>query len=92
MAGRSDLFWLGNIIPSHAWAALMVQPTDKVAKRVSKQRLTPSLERRLPYGQRVAEARSRDSGNTIFVKEFPEGLLILTGANSTVGLRSMPIR
>jgi len=40
----------------------------------------------------VSEARSRDSDNTMFMKEFPGGLLILTGANSAVGLRSMPIR
>ena len=26
------------------------------------------------------------------MKEFPGGVLILTGANSAVGLRSMPIR
>ncbi len=38
------------------------------------------------------ERRSRDSGNTVLSKEFPGGVLILTGANSAVGLRSMPAR
>ena len=28
----------------------------------------------------------------MLMKEFPGGVLILTGANSAVGLRSMPIR
>ena len=37
----------------------------------------------------VADARSRDSANTILAKEFPGGLLVMTGANSAVGLRSM---
>jgi phage terminase large subunit GpA-like protein len=38
------------------------------------------------------QCRSRDSGNTVLSKEFPGGVLILTGANSAVGLRSMPAR
>ena len=42
--------------------------------------------------ERVRERRSRDSGNTVLSKEFPGGVLILTGANSAVGLRSMPAR
>jgi phage terminase large subunit GpA-like protein len=37
-------------------------------------------------------ARSRDSGNTVLAKRFAGGQLVLTGANSAVGLRSMPAR
>ena len=84
--------WLGFIIHHCPGPALMVQPTVEIAKRVSKQRLAPSIEETPVLRERVAEARSRDSGNTMFVKEFHGGLLILTGANSAVGLRSMPIR
>jgi phage terminase large subunit GpA-like protein len=40
----------------------------------------------------VLPSRSRDAGNTILGKRFPGGQLILTGANSAVGLRSMPAR
>jgi phage terminase large subunit GpA-like protein len=42
--------------------------------------------------ERVKPARSRDAGNTVLTKEFPAGLLVITGANSAVGLRSMPAR
>jgi phage terminase large subunit GpA-like protein len=42
--------------------------------------------------ERVKDPRSRDSGNTMLAKEFPGGILIMTGANSAVGLRSMPVR
>ena len=42
--------------------------------------------------EKVREARSRDSGNTMTSKEFPGGIVILTGANSAAGLKSMPIR
>ena len=37
-------------------------------------------------------ARSRDAGNTMLSKEFAGGILIMTGANSAVGLRSTPAR
>src|SRR5205823_986138 len=33
-----------------------------------------------------------DAGNTMLSKEFPAGILVITGANSAVGLRSMPAR
>jgi phage terminase large subunit GpA-like protein len=42
--------------------------------------------------EKVRPARERDSGNTILSKDFLGGLLIMTGANSAVGLRSMPAR
>ena len=41
---------------------------------------------------KVATPRARDSGNTLFQKDYPGGTLILTGSNSNVGLRSMPAR
>ena len=37
--------------------------------------------------ERVKRARSRDAGNTVLLKEFPGGLVDLTGATSAVGLR-----
>jgi phage terminase large subunit GpA-like protein len=40
----------------------------------------------------VQSPRSRDSGNTTLSKEFPGGILVMTGANSAVGLRSMAAR
>ena len=40
----------------------------------------------------VRPARARDSGNTILQKDFQGGVLVLTGANSAAGLRSMPVR
>lgn len=43
-------------------------------------------------GWKMLPARARDSGNTVQSKEFPGGILVMTGANSAVGLRSMPVR
>src|SRR2546428_342406 len=82
----------GFVIHRAPGPMLMVQPTVETAKRVSKQRLAPMIESTPALRERVAEPRSRDSGNTVQVKEFDGGVLIITGANSSAGLRSMPIR
>lgn len=84
--------WIGYVIHRAPGPMLMVQPTVETAKRVSKQRLAPMIEATPALRERVAESRSRDSGNTVQVKEFDGGVLIITGANSSAGLRSMPIR
>ena len=42
--------------------------------------------------EKIAPSRSRDSGNTMFSKDFPGGMMLLTGANSATGLRSTPCR
>ncbi len=84
--------WIGYVIHRAPGPMLMVQPTVEIAKRVSKQRIAPMIESTPALQGRVAEPRSRDSGNTVQVKEFDGGVLIITGANSSAGLRSMPIR
>ena len=83
--------WIGHNIHIAPGPMLMVQPTVEVAMRVSKQRLAPSIYDTPQLRALVKDPRARDSGNTLMVKEFPGGTLILTGANSAVGLRSMPI-
>ncbi|WP_245314649.1 phage terminase large subunit family protein [Labrys sp. WJW] len=72
--------------------ALYVMPTDKMVKRFSKARLDPMIADSPALSERIGPARSRDSSNTMFEKEYPGGILILTGANSASALRSMSIR
>jgi phage terminase large subunit GpA-like protein len=81
---------LGYIIDHAPGPAILVQPTVDLAKRFSRQRLDPLITDTPRLAKKVAEARRRDSGNTMLSKEFPGGQLIVTGANSAVGLRSMP--
>lgn len=71
---------------------LLIQPTVEMAKRFSKQRLDAMIGASPVLKDRVKNPRSRDSGNTILQKEFTGGVLILTGANSAVGLRSLPAK
>lgn len=84
--------WLGFVIHYAPGPMLLVQPTVDMAKRLSKQRLAPMIEETPVLRERIAESRSRDSGNTQLVKEFQGGVMVITGANSAVGLRSMPVR
>lgn len=71
---------------------MFVQPTDEMVKRLSKGRIDPLIENCPELKQRVAPSKSRDSNNTMTQKSFPGGLLLLAGANSAAGLRSVPIR
>jgi phage terminase large subunit GpA-like protein len=84
--------WVGYIMHRAPGPVLAVQPTVDMAKRLSQQRIDPLIEDSPDLRELVAPSRSRDSGNTALSKKFPGGQLILAGANSAVGLRSMPAR
>ena len=86
------LNWIGYVIHHAPGPMMAVWPTVEMAKRASKQRIDALIEESPAIQERIAPARSRDSGNTILAKEFHGGVLVMTGANSAVGLRSMPVR
>ena len=91
-ASESGCNWIGYVIHHAPGPMLAVQPSVELAKRFSQQRIDPLIEESPTLREKVAPARSRDSGNTVLSKEFPGGILVMTGANSAVGLRSMPVR
>ena len=84
--------WIGFAIHQAPGPMLAVQPTVELAKRNSRQRIDPLIDESPELRDRVKPARSRDAGNTMLSKEFAGGILIMTGANSAVGLRSTPAR
>src|SRR5690606_26460883 len=84
--------WIGFAIHQAPGPMLAVQPTVELAKRNSRQRVDPLIDESPELRSRVKPARSRDAGNTMLSKEFAGGILIMTGANSAVGLRSTPAR
>lgn len=81
--------WIGYVIHLSPNAMLAVQPTVELAKRFSRQRIDPLIRETAVLRRRVAPSRARDSGNTVLSKEFGDGILVMTGANSAVGLRQM---
>jgi len=84
--------WLGYVIHHAPGSMLYVMPTADSAKRASKQRIGPMLDSIPEVAAKISAPRARDSGNTLFQKDYAGGTLILTGSNSNVGLRSMPAR
>ena len=82
--------WIGFVIHHAPGPMLAVLPTVEMAKRTSRGRIDPLIEDSPALKERVSPARSRDAGNSMLSKEFPGGILVLTGANSATGLRSMP--
>lgn len=93
VGGTEALFnWLGYIIHLTPGPALYVLPTEMLAERTSKQRITPLIEETPVLRERIAPSRERDSGNALLTKDFRGGFLNIVGSNSAVGLRSMPVR
>lgn len=84
--------WIGYVMDYAPGPMLAVQPTVDIAKRFSKQRIAPLISSTPRLRNKVRDSRSRDSGNTLLSKEFPGGMLMMAGANSAAGLRSMPVR
>jgi len=83
--------WLGYIIEHAPGPVMYVLPTIDTARKFSDQRLAPAIALMPVLQERIPPARSRDSGNTTLVKKFPGGVLVLSGANSSASLASMPI-
>ena len=86
------LNWLGCVIHMHPAPIMIVQPTIELAERFSKQRVQPMIDETPELSALVAPARQRDSNNSILLKEFRGGLLVMAGSNSGVSLRQMPCR
>ncbi|HOW49326.1 MAG TPA: phage terminase large subunit family protein [Burkholderiaceae bacterium] len=84
--------WLGYVIDVAPGPIMAVQPTIDLAKRYSRQRIAPMVLETPRLRDKVSENRSRDEANTTLLKDFPGGVLLLAGANSAAGLRSMPVR
>lgn len=84
--------WLGYIIDHAPGPVMFVLPRIEDAKRNSKLRIDPLIEETPKLSAKIGSAKSRDSDNTILQKGFEGGELVMTGANSAAGLRSMPAR
>ena len=83
--------WIGYTIHRSPAPMLLVLPTRETAMKSSKQRLQPMIDGTPVLRERVRDARTRDSGNTIMVKSFDGGVLMLAGANAPAGLRAVPV-
>lgn len=87
---------LNNVVGFHVdqdpAPMLLVQPTLELAEAWSKDRLAPMIRDTPAITGKIADAKARDSGNTLLHKSFTGGRLTIAGANSPAGLASRPIR
>jgi len=84
--------WFGFVADASPGPMMMIFPTAELAKDHSKQKLQPTIQETPRLRDKVKEHRTRDSGNTIQTKEFPGGILFLSGSNSGAFFRSKSIR
>jgi len=83
------LFCVAHLYPG---PCLMAQPTDDMMKKHSKKKIAPSVASMPCLTGIIKKVRSRTSGNTLLLKEFPGGSWTFTGSNSPASARSDSIR
>jgi len=88
-ASEAGFNWIGYKMDISPGVILAVMPTEGQMKRNSKLRIDPMI-RATPRLYRKMARGKRSSQNTILQKEFPGGSLVMAGANSASGLRSIP--
>ncbi|MCG8357613.1 MAG: phage terminase large subunit family protein [Kiloniellales bacterium] len=85
--------WLGLIAMVAPAKTLVVLPTVDAAKEFNREKLQPTIEASPHLAATIAEQKSRAGrGSTMLTKVFPGGSHVITGANSTVGLRSKTVK
>lgn len=83
---------IGYIIDEDPGSILFVHPTGIDAKEYSKLRIAPMIRDCPTLRKKVADPKSRDSGNTLLQKSYPGGILTLCGSTEAHALASKPIR
>lgn len=87
-----ELITFGYFVANDPSPILWVCPSLQEAERTSKTRINPAIRDCPALKDKFGKQRERDSGNTLLMKQFPGGQLILSGSNSPSSLSSYPIR
>jgi phage terminase large subunit GpA-like protein len=82
----------GYFIDQDPSPIMVMQPTLEMAEGWSTDRLAPMVRDSPRLAAKIADAKSRDSGNKLLQKRFPGGQLVIVGANSPASLASRPMR
>lgn len=82
----------GYFIDQDPAPLMVMQPTLEMAEGWSTDRLAPMVRDTPRLTAKIADAKSRDSGNKLLQKRFPGGQLVIVGANSPSSLASRPMR
>jgi phage terminase large subunit GpA-like protein len=92
--GKSEILFnvIGYFVDEDPSPILKVRPTTDDAEQWSKTRLAPTIRDTPVLRERFRDPKSRNSGNTLLIKEFPGGHLTIVGANAPTGLASKAVR
>lgn len=88
-AGNNFIGYVIDYMPS---TMMVVWPSLPDVKKNSKLRIDPLIEETPQLKDKTSNLEKRDKKDTALFKGFDGGALILTGANSASGLRSVPAR
>ncbi len=92
--GKTELMlnMLAYAIDQDPGGIMYIVPTVDFAKDFSKRRLAPMIRDTNRLRSKIAEAKSRDSDNTVLKKSYPGGMLTLVGSNAPAPLAGTPAR
>jgi phage terminase large subunit GpA-like protein len=83
---------IGYIIDMDPSPVLLVEPNIAKGQEFSKERMAPMLRDTKVLQEKIQEAKSADSENTIMHKMFPGGHFSISWSNSPSSLASRPVR
>lgn len=84
--------WVGYTIDMAPASFMYIQPTDAQMKKTSKQRIEKMIDSTPTLREKIGKPRGKDTVDNLLYKEFPGGFLSMVGANSPVGLSSIPAK
>lgn len=86
---EAGLNWLGTVVDETPAPFMIVQATDKTAKRYSRLRVAPMISHCKSLRKKFLSVSSRDAANSMGLKEFTGGVVVITGANAAAELASI---
>lgn len=86
-----ELCGIGYYIDHETTTQMLVMPTIDDAEKLSKTKFAPMVSD-VKALNKVLRVKSRDSNNTILLKQYPGGCLVISGANSPSSLAMLSTR
>lgn len=86
------LNWIGYTIDIDPAPMLIVMGTEDALRKNTKTRIDPMIKDSHRLSQKIPPAKQKTGENNMFEKSYEGGILLMAGANSATGLRSMPIK
>lgn len=84
--------FIGQAVHQDPCPILCAGPKIGFMTKWSKDRLQPMFDESPCFKDKIKDARSRDGGNTILLKEFPGGSINMVGYNSASDMRGVSIK